>query len=328
MHDCAPLLAREIAAAKPKVMGLLGADATKAVLGKDAKFSMLQGQVVDHILADGTPCRVVPLKGIQEVSGNPESYPELVDGLRLLKGALRGDASFAREVVWEAIDDVGRLAQVVDAILADPDPECRIVALDGEWHGERPGEPGSYLRTIQISARPHEAFVVVLRHAGGGDAFFPTEAAAIEQLNRLCKSTPERESRVGGHWFRADMPWLIHAGLDLRDEYRAARTPLGTKRYGGFDTGYMLHALFEHVKGRPLEEWCVKLLGYPRWDEPLDAAIKQILKEKGIKKSELGGYGDIPDEVLFPYAAYDGRGDPRPCGPLQRRRGRRRAARP
>src|SRR5581483_1135399 len=84
-----------------------------------------------------------------------------------------------------------------------------------EWQGQHPNESGRYLRTVQVGYGPKQAALVAVydgKHK-------PLQGEWVSHLSRLLKSTPERKIRVAGHNFRAVLPWLVSAGLDLRPEF-------------------------------------------------------------------------------------------------------------
>jgi hypothetical protein len=164
------------------------------------------------------------------VKKKPEAYVDLVQGLgafaQLVKGTRTEDIETGLRHV--CLYSERSLKKVVDEIL-DESTGVDVIAVDAEWQGKLPGPKESYLRTVQFCLKPGTAFCVVLHGQGGRPMFEGGLDAAFTQLRRLLKSTPGRTVRVGGHFFRADLPWLLHHGLDLRDEYEVCRTPKGTK---------------------------------------------------------------------------------------------------
>jgi hypothetical protein len=125
-------------------------------------------------------------------------------------------------------------------------------------------------------------------------------------LTKLLKSTPERQVRLGGHVLRADMPWLIHLGVDAREEFRVADTPELTKTHGGWDTATMIHSCIETMEGGyKLENMAARFCGVPRYDVKLQAWKDRYCKDRQLKDRELEGYGMCDDHILHPYALYD-----------------------
>lgn len=322
IKNCAPLLAQELQLVQPRFILCLGAEAGKALLGKSVNVSNMIGRVVDYTYGVHLPgekpkqitAQVMVIVHPAYVFRKPEAYDELRSGFGQFHSLTQGTFSDTVEtdICHTAVFDAEHLGRLVDEIVADPDPESRVIAVDAEWHGDAPTEPGAYLRTIQFSHKPKHAINVVLRHAGGEPAFEPNIEAALPHLQRLMKSTPQRKVRIGGHFFRADLPWLIDFGLDVRDEFATAGTPddlddagARTKYEGGWDTGYMLHAVHEAAPSFKLEDWAVRLTGCPRYDVPLQKWKEAYCKAHGIKAKDMDGYGECPEDVLVPYGSYD-----------------------
>jgi uracil-DNA glycosylase len=88
---CHQWLEREVAAVKPQVIVALGANAARAVIGKDFKVSMMRGRFVEsplapHVFATFHPSALLRLKDEAE---KKRAFAQLVDDLRLIKEALK-----------------------------------------------------------------------------------------------------------------------------------------------------------------------------------------------------------------------------------------------
>jgi len=311
IKNCLPILMEELRLVRPKFILCLGGDSASGLLGRKVKLDEVRGKTLPLQIGPGDggeppyEAKVVAILHPAFVYREPIKYDEFRDSLADFAAIVRGRRPRRhrpRKRDHVNIYKERHLARVVDEIVADP--AGATIAMDCEWHGNW-FEPGGWLRTIQFSHRAGTAHSVVLRHAGGAPAFKPGIAAVLPHLIRLCKSTPGRPVRVGGHFFRADLPWLIQFGLDLRDEFAAPASPELTRTAGGFDTGYMLHAVFETGRPFTLEPYADKLLGIGRYDLPLDKCVAEMCAARKVSKAKLGGYGDIPDEILLPYAAFD-----------------------
>ena len=305
--DCAILLEQEIRIVQPDFILCLGNEATKAVMKTTGNVSGLSGRVVpmEVLDVDGNKreIKVMSVMHPSYVSIKPEVTDDFVGQLNRFKAMLADEVHTEEQVDHAAIYTEEALAETVDAMLADPDPNSNIIAIDCEWHGDYPTEPGAYLRTVQISNKDKWARTIVLRHEGGADAFMPNLEAARTQLLRLLKSTEDRCVRVGGHFFRADLPWLIDFGVDLRPEYAPPVDP-EDRTHGGWDTSLMYHAVNECAR-YGLDHCSMRFTSAPTYWESLDKWIKQYREEHKIKASALGGYGNCPAHVLHPYANYD-----------------------
>ena len=228
------------------------------------------------------------------------------------------------------------LQEEVDRIinLVKTDPRRRIIAVDMEWKGEYPGQTGASLLTLQFSSAPGEAAVVIfdsfaLREAGGLSE--SERNAMIRELKRLLTAHDDWHPRVGGHFLLADLPWLIALGIDgITDSYAPSRELEYARIDGGWDTSVMAHACKEDIgrtkaktpivvdadsddeddeaveeavkEGYGLKSLAVHLLGMKSWDRDLKAFNAKWEKEH---KEKIFGFGEVPDEILHPYAAMD-----------------------
>lgn len=318
IKNCLPLLHQEMRIVRPKFMLLLGTEAAKAVLGKGVNVTNMYGRVVDYEVALHAAGETPEYHTIKVMVGmhpaavfhKPENYDEFRDSFSLfwslVNGARIGEAE--PDIDHRVFESERGLAWHVDELIA---AGCDTFAVDAEWHGEHPTEEGAYLRTIQVSAGAKTAFTVALRAPGGAPCFRPTMDSALPHLKRLLKSTRRRPVRVGGHFFRSDLPWLYHYGLDLRKEYACPGHRNGVpgwermrQGHGGFDTGLLLHAVYE-TGPFGLEHNAARLCGVPRYDIALQKWKEDWCKKRGLEPKDLEGYGECPSEVLHPYGNYD-----------------------
>jgi len=325
--DCNVLLQQTLRLVRPKYLLCLGSDASKWLLGTSYGVQAMTGRVEEiiiplHSTLDEEPCyhtiKVMAATAPGAVWRTPETYPEFRAQVGQFIALTRGADIGKQEsfIDHRNIYKHRELKAIVDEIMADPDPWRRVIAVDGEWEGEHPGNPGSYLRNIQFSSKHGEGINVVLRHQGGEPAFKPSIGHAIHELTRLLKRDPDRGwfPRPGGHFLRADLPWLIAEGLDIREEYAPPDSPELCRTEGGFDTGLQYHAVNETASYR-LTDMTVRLTSAPVYDTRLKAHITGYCAAHNIKKEDLEGYGFLPQWILHPeptdpewgdnYAQYD-----------------------
>jgi uracil-DNA glycosylase family 4 len=307
IKDCAILLEQEIRLVCPDYILCLGQEATKAVLRTSGSVADLVGRAVPLPTYDQQGnAREVTIMSVMHpayVAKKPEAAEEFCGQINRFK-ALIEDRMPATETVDHAdIYTESALTELVNSVLADPDPNANIIAVDCEWHGDHPTEHGAYLRTVQISNKHKWARTIVLRHQGGEIAFQPDLDAARVQLTRLLKSTEDRHVRIGGHFLRADLPWLLDFGIDLRPEYAPDPDP-DVRTRGGWDTSLMYHAVNETAK-YGLDACSMRFTSAPTYWEGLDQWRKKYCAKNKIKSGDLGGFGQCPSHVLHPYAAYD-----------------------
>ena len=317
IKDCRPLLRMELHLLRPDFLLCLGSEASKELLGPKASVTALIGRIMSvprpgpPAGEDPSPILAAAVVHPAAVARKPELYPDLLQGLtafkQLVDGTRKSDVDPA--LAHETIHDVDRLREVVDRIVADGAGIAQPIAVDCEWHGKHPGDPKAYLRTVQFCHRPREAYCVVLRAAGGRWAFDGDVADVREQLSRLLKSDPTpggRRVRFGGHFIRADLPWLLAFGVDARAEAEVAATVEASRSEGGWDTAYLAHAYQEAIDGGyKLEALAARFCGVSRYDVALQAWKEDFCKSRGLKAGQLDGYGSCPDFVLHPYAIFD-----------------------
>jgi uracil-DNA glycosylase family 4 len=313
IKDCAPLLAQELRLFRPDYILCLGAEATKAICGSNCSVSNMIGRYIEiqiplHDCGESPvhhKAKVMAITHPAAVLRTTELYPQFEATLRNFVELTKGNdfaVSSDKSVKWTAISKERDLAEYVDFVLRTPG--LKKIAIDCEWHGSHPNEPNSYLRTIQISANGKFAAVIVMRHQGGAPAFAPSLAGAIRQLNRLLDRD---DVQLIGSFIAADLPWLVYNGVNIRnrirvpgnfDEFRGGDYP------GVFDVALAHHAVNE-TGDYKLEVMGSRLCGTDRWDVDLQQWKHNYCAEYKIKAEELGGYGECPAEILFPYGAKD-----------------------
>ena len=353
LKDCLPLLHQELRIVRPKYILCLGTDASKALLGTKYSVTYMDGRVEEYTFPTAFDtsdpkgerlhtAQVVTVVHPTMVSRDPSTKRQLERGLGRFGQLIRGvNPSGEEEGLDHRIIDNG--PDLLNTLLeVEHDPEfgkSNVIAVDAEWHGEHPINEGSYLRTIQFSWLPKKAAGVRLTGPGGGTVFAEGIEYCIKLLSVFFRGgTFEghafRKKRVVGHFFNADLEWLVHYGLDLRKSFSAplydfelteehADTPrqkhyasLGfnvgdcvpawfrSKYEGGADTGLMAHAIEETAMYK-LESLAIRYTSCPRYDSALSDWKSSYCREHGLSSKDLEGYGECPDEVLLPYGIYD-----------------------
>lgn len=324
--DCDILLHQTLRLVRPDYILCLGSDASKWLLGTQYGVQSMVGRVQEltfPVSYPGTPLeyhtsKVMAAMHPAAVYRTPEMYPEFKSQLGLFMSLTNGAEVGGREkfINHRNVYKYRELKKIVDEIRQDPDPWRRVIAVDGEWEGDHPENPGAYLRTVQFSSKHGEGITVVLRHQGGAPAFKPSIGHAVQALNELLQ--PDEAAgyypRLGGHFFRADLPWLINSDMDIRKSYAPASAVHELRDKGGWDTGLMYHAVNETASYR-LTDMTVRLTTAPVYDTRLKQHITDYCVENDIKKDDLEGYGFLPSWILHPeqtdpewgdnYASYD-----------------------
>lgn len=317
IKNCLPLLQAELRLVRPKVILLLGSEAITHVLGRGNNLTNTQGRSLELTFPitepDGsvTAHTATVLTSVHPayVLRRPEKTDALVESVNrfatVVNGGRVGDPE--ADIDHRSIRTIADLRKCRDEVLSRPEYNC--LAVDAEWHGEYPHEPGAYIRTIQFSWWAKRAASVVLHDTEGRYCFdAPIEDVAAE-LNLILKPSPGRKTRVIGHFLNADMPWLISIGVDLTLDFCAPfddPEPNGVDRLfgwqkteteGGFDTILACHSVTETSEFK-LETIGCRHTTCPRYDVHLQAWKKQFCKDNNLDAEELEGYGPCPDEVL------------------------------
>ena len=311
-----PLLHQEFRIARPKYLLCLGSDAIKAVFGKKATVKGMQGRVEEllipvtrekgeavqyhRILVMACPH---PAAAIRDPASQDELENSLSRFVQLTYGNRpdREEEGLDHRVVtsskelWEVEREIRETC------------EKNLIACDAEWHKQHPQNAGAYMRTIQLSWGFKKAVCICLRSPGGEWCFDGTMKQVAAAVKRVCKGR-----RLAGHFFNADLEWLVHAGVDLRPEFDVGDDWVTTMRnatrddcpVGGFDTGIAAHACDEQADFS-LTSQTLRHTSAPRYDVDLIRWRDAYCSEHGLKKEEMEGYGDCPDDVLVPYACYD-----------------------
>lgn len=304
IEDCAPLLHQELRLVRPKYILCLGADTCRELTGLTLKA--MRGRVEQFTYQIGEnefgTAQVMAVLHPAQVYNKPEMAGELNSGLALFWRLLCGDdiGGDETDVDHRVVDNEAELAQIVDEILADPNPSSLVRALDAEWHGRNPWDPGSYLRTIQFSHKAKFAVCVKLTHPGGQPAFTPSPEAAYRQISRL---VTQPGARIGGHFLRSDTPWfLLKAGIDLRPYYKPGPAPADVFKPGsGWETNLMEHAVNE-TGPFGLEALRSKYTTAPPYEVKLERWKKAYCLKNGLEEDELEGFGDWDEPEFYSYA--------------------------
>lgn len=256
INNCLPLLRQEVLLVRPDFILCVGTEAIKTLLGKEYTVSNMAGRVLELRLKVPPPWAQVQAD-FEDLSAyvdhtvlvmgtvhpayvfrKPEAYTDLRAGVSQFLGLTRGqrppDAEadirhmgyYVERPLAAQVDDVIEANQGRDYELKGDLP----IAWDAEWHGRHWDDQGAYLRTLQFSAGPKHAVCIVLREQGGRPLLGPRVdrqvAAQVERLIRGEHSDPKRgfapiRTRHGGHWFKADIPWIRRfLGVDFEPHYR------------------------------------------------------------------------------------------------------------
>lgn len=283
VEDYMPLFKKELEIVKPDLLVILGTKVLKALFGAKATMEHYKNRT---LTAEESPLGV-KTTAITDFSAVLH-VPEMRSGLSV---ELARIANELESNTTEVVDDtpisytycytVDHLESVLNTIKSE---YSGWLSVDCEWGGKNhlQGE----LRCIQFSWAPGKAVVVVFNHAG----MLPThignnKAKAWKLIGELVNNG---KTKLIGHFIRADLPWLAHNGVDVM-----------ASAMFGWDTALAGHLLNENW-AQGLEVYTSRHTKMGRYE----LALNKWIKDSKYDVDE-NGYGGIPDEVLFEYAAKD-----------------------
>ena len=302
INGCYPWLLQEIYLLKPKYIICAGSQVAKKFFGASATIKKYIGRLLDKEFVFPLPepsihtAKVIVLPSVGNVL-DPDVMPLWNRQLSLImddkKGIYKESSPNYDPPVYNhvAVYSASALQKEIDRIKeeAKTDPKRRIIAVDLEWEGEYPEQEGAHVLTVQFSSKPGEATVVCLTD-DKGVVFKDGIETAVKQLETLFTEQPDWKPRLGGHFLRADMPWLLSLGISpegLRKAYQPANTPEECRDEGGWDTGLMYHAYKEdeEVKdGYGLKILSLKECDVKRYDVDLLQAYEDYSKREPEKE--------------------------------------------
>lgn len=313
INEWMPILHQELRLVRPDFILCLGADAAKAVLGKDASISKLVGRAVEYRFPisrkqpeDGTElkwhtAKVMAVVHPARVLSEPRDQDQFDNGMcRFGELIQSGDLDKAEEGLdHRIIDNVDDLRALYKEIKRDC--EDNLLGLDAEWHGEHPENRGSYLRTIQISWKHKSAACILLRNPGGSIGFQGGLKKARYWIEKICEGR-----QLTLHYGASDCEWFRAEGYDgivksfltsaptWQEYMRKAMTGKGPL---GIDTAYALHAVDE-TANYDLNSLIMRYTSAPRYDTKLEEWKTSYCKKNNIKAKDMEGYGMCPNEVI------------------------------
>lgn len=296
INGCFPWVLQEIAILQPKYIVCADVRVLKKFLGPSATQKAYMGRLVDITLPlkDGRTysCKLICIPSLG-TSVDPDVEPLWIRQFKLIYNDLRGiqkdEAYPIRHVV---IRDAKSLEYHINRIkqLSLKDPHRRIIAVDLEWEGEYPQQEGAHVLTVQFSSYPGEATVVELTNSKGDVVFKEGLEVASRLLESLFTPNGDWKPRLGGHFLRADLPWLLSLGISevgIKHAYQPAETPEQCKDDGGWDTGLMYHAYRDAEEigdGYGLKALALKECGIDRYDVKLLEEYKDYVHCTSDKK--------------------------------------------
>lgn len=297
---CKTTLEAELAIVQPDFILCLGGEASKELLGVtvDRAYGLTYDYEYLTVPGDSTSKKTAKAVVCLHPSALAKQAAKLNQfqlSIRQFKDLIETGASMIEEtgLHYYVIRSEKELNALVDHIIAVAPTK---LALDAEWFGRLPIDPGAFLRCYQISWMAKHAAVIALTNDKGEYTFDGDPYAPLVRLINTVKP------RLTGHSIKSDGMWLrkplMERGLDIEEmlyppELGILHGPAMTRVQGAFDTMLAAHAVRE-TGPFELESLGVLYLGVPRWDTKIHE-----LRDKKIP------FGFMPDEVLYPYGAKD-----------------------
>ena len=318
LNEWFPLLQQEIRIVQPDFILLLGVESAKALYGSKASIDGLDGRVDDYeygvdpndptvtktakVLTTTNPSAVVRSSDSEPDNKFRATFNRLIKLLGGDQSVVTGEPGIDHRAIYSIAE--------WDALLNEIERDCvyNLIAVDAEWEGQHPNDPGAFLRTIQISWKHKGAAAIVLRNDQGQLNFTPEEYQYLrESFYRLLQSKV-----VAGHYVDSDFETLIYDGFIPSIWYvpsvpcspEAYRTAVRAGTPCLFDTAIAAHACNE-TQDFSLNAQYLQHTEAPRYDLELLEWVTSFCKQQGIKKGQLRGYGYCPDDILLYYANYD-----------------------
>lgn len=284
IKESLPFLRQELGLVKPDYILCLGSEATTYFTGKTS-VSKAQSHVFEYNDADlGVSAKVVATISPGMVSMNAEHRPEFVSGVYQLSTLLHGVAASPVQQERLYIENADDLKALTNNLISR---NVRDIAVDTEWGGgTHYMDLGCAARTVQFAWSRHSAAVLVLRKQFMVPNFAPYISSAIPPLQQLlCRP----EARVIAHNTQADFHALYEFGVDITPNVY-------------FDTMLASH-IFEPTTSHSLKDLsAIHIPGWKRHDLALEEWLDANKRLANVKGS---AYGNIPDDLLLPYAGDD-----------------------
>lgn len=243
----------------------------KAVLGKSWNVKKLSGDFVE--LKQYPGYRFYATVSDTQLMYNPDNEDRFVrDAINICDHQRDNYELKPRPKIVEI-----RTLENLELLLQIPNKK---ISLDCEWHGITWADPRRYTRTVQLGLSSDLVITVVLNSCGGKEVIDNSKAYKI--LKEFF-----RDKEIIGQNAIADGLWLYSFGIDIRNNVV-------------YDTMLAEH-LIDSLGPFNLESLVTKYTRSGRYDIELEQ-WKQSVKSSLY---EPQGYGNVPDEILIPYGAYD-----------------------
>ena len=272
---------QELKLVNPDIVIACGAKTLKALFGPKATYENYKNRTV---AAEDNEygVKIAAIPDFSSIVHIPEQKDVIALDLNRIANELSSnDSGIKIEEKYLYCYDLEELKVVTDLIQKE---YTGWLAVDCEWGGGNYLD--GYLRCMQLSWAPGKAAVVIFNKANKDTTEIGANPALTWAILKELLENPD--TKLIGHFIRADLPWLVHNGINVANA-----------SLNGWDTALAGHLLNENWP-QGLETYVARHTDMGRYELELNDWIKQNKYDV-----EANGYGGIADEVLFPYGARD-----------------------
>lgn len=281
IKTCLDFVHKEIELVNPKLIICLGTTALKSLLGVKEQLQTYRGGFTKfnnkNVFVTFSPGAILRA---------PHLLPDFKKDLQYLVNSinvfLKPDANnvFLQKEIKYTVYNSSK--DILTFIQQELQKSTRMYVLDCEWHGKNWLDPERYVRTIQLGLDEQSAIIFEL--FGPNRTLlvdqFPIIMAAVKQL------LEDPNTNLIGHNIIADGEWLLSFGIDIRNNVV-------------YDTMLAEHTAINELGPFDLMSLALKYTNLGKYDLELAKWVKEN------PKLAEDGYGNVPREILLPYAAYD-----------------------
>ena len=289
---CKPYFDNEVKRCNPKVIVCMGAKPLKAILGNKVALKDVQSAFVPHPDLPGVEVYAMYNPGY--ILRNPEVESEYVRQWRTLAARQHGKSVKTVDTNYMLINRAEGIKAFHKYLLENHvDNGLAHVCVDCEWHGITWMHKDRYIRTVQLGYEIGKAVIVEFYGRGTvpeGKEWTPDcKESKMDDHDKawgyLRDLLTDPKVGISGHNVIADGEWLLSYGVDIRNNVV-------------YDTMLAEHTL--NATGPfSLTDLTCKYTDMGKYDLKLVQWVHEHPKET------IHGYGAVPDELLYPYAAKD-----------------------
>lgn len=295
---CATYVRSDCYGCNPKAIITFGADALKALFGKDAKLDNLRGTVHDW---QGIPVipTVSPLVFAKSLGGLDVFQSELFRAMEVSMGTHKAVTG------WQPGYRVIRTADEVEALEAELNAaDAKHVSIDTEFGNNTGREEHGFLMSFQVAWGRGKAAFIKLRKSGGEKLQEGEELYRVRQS--IVRMMMVHGRRLSGQHLRIDVEMPSREGMNFDDKLETGfDTMLANWLLRGSegDEGRGLDHLVRRYEPQhgaywaPLEKWLDS--------KPLLPDHAGVVEPRSRKWILQFGYRFIPDEIIEIYGLID-----------------------